>query len=224
MLRIGKNPKESGEETTTERHEATPYNTPKTFSSYQGATTEPKPQPEQAAPARGALTESESLAREIKEGNLSGFVGSGTVVTGEANFKALMRVDGHLSGRITSSTGTLIVGANGKVDANIEVAIAMIHGTVNGDIIATQRLELGRAARLNGNIQTASLVIEPGALFEGTCKMIKMMNASTGKSKSNGRDDQPLDTSKMDNTVNADAKAADSKPMANVANVSSVAS
>jgi cytoskeletal protein CcmA (bactofilin family) len=135
-----------------------------------------------------ATTESENLAREIKEGNLSGFVGSGTVVTGEANFKALMRVDGHLSGRVSSSSGTLIVGANGKVDANIEVAVATIHGTVNGDIIATQRLELGRAAKLNGNIQTASLVIEPGALFEGTCKMLKMMTAASGKGRSNGRD------------------------------------
>jgi len=221
MLRIGK--KESGEETSTEKQEATPYNTPKTFSSYQGATTEPKPQPEQTSSAARALTESESLARDMKEGNLSGFVGSGTLVTGEANFKALMRVDGHLSGRVTSSTGTLIVGANGKVDANIEVAIAMIHGTVNGDIIATQRLELGRAAKLNGNIQTASLVIEPGALFEGTCKMIKMMNASAGKSKSNSRDVEPLDTSKMD-SVNADATATDSKEITGVTNVSSVAS
>jgi cytoskeletal protein CcmA (bactofilin family) len=223
MLRIGKNPKESGEETSTEKQEATPYNTPKTFSSYQGATTEPKPQPEHTSSTPRALTESESLARDMKEGNLSGFVGSGTVVTGEANFKALMRVDGHLSGRITSSTGTLIVGANGKVDANIEVAIAQIHGTVNGDIIATQRLELGRAAKLNGNIQTASLVIEPGALFEGTCKMIKMINASTGKSKSNGRDVQPLDASKMD-SINADATATDSKEIPGVTNVSSVAS
>jgi len=221
MLRIGK--KESGEETSTEKQEATPHNTPKTFPSYQGATTEPKPQPEQTSSAARALTESESLARDMKEGNLSGFVGSGTLVTGEANFKALMRVDGHLSGRVTSSTGTLIVGANGKVDANIEVAIAMIHGTVNGDIIATQRLELGRAAKLNGNIQTASLVIEPGALFEGTCKMIKMMNASAGKSKSNGRDVEPLDTSKMD-SVNADATATDSKEITGVTNVSSVAS
>jgi cytoskeletal protein CcmA (bactofilin family) len=222
MLRIGKNPKDSGEETSTEKQEATPYNTPKTFSSYQGATTEAKPQPDYTPAPRGALTESESLAREIKEGNLSGFVGSGTVVTGEANFKALMRVDGHLSGRITSSTGTLIVGANGKVDANIEVAIAMIHGTVNGDIIATQRLELGRAAKLNGNIQTASLVIEPGALFEGTCKMIKM--ASTAKSKSNGRDVQPLDTTSMD-PVKADATSTEpKKEIASVANVSSVAS
>src|SRR5687768_15993278 len=215
MLRIGK--KESGEETSTEKQEATPYNTPKTFSSYQGATTEPKPQPEQTSSAPRALTESESLARDMKEGNLSGFVGGGTIVTGEANFKALMRVDGHLSGRITSSTGTLIVGSNGKVDANIEVAIAMIHGTVNGDIIATQRLELGRAAKLNGNIQTASLVIEPGALFEGTCKMIKMVSASTVKSKSNGRDVQPLDTSKMD--INADATATDSKEIPGVTNV-----
>jgi cytoskeletal protein CcmA (bactofilin family) len=223
MLRIGKNPKESGEETSTEKQEATPYNTPKTFSSYQGATTEPRPQPEQTSSAPRALTESESLARDMKEGNLSGFVGSGTVVTGEANFKALMRVDGHLSGRITSSTGTLIVGANGKVDANIEVAIAMIHGTVNGDIIATQRLELGRAAKLNGNIQTASLVIEPGALFEGTCKMIKMMNASTGKTKSNGRDVEPLDSSKMD-SINADTTAKDSKQIPGVTNVSAVAS
>lgn len=223
MLRIGKNPKESGEETSTEKQEATPYNTPKTFSSYQGATTEPKPQLEPTSSSPRALTESESLARDMKEGNLSGFVGSGTVVTGEANFKALMRVDGHLSGRITSSTGTLIVGANGKVDANIEVAIAQIHGTVNGDIIATQRLELGRAAKLNGNIQTASLVIEPGALFEGTCKMIKMMNASAGKTKSNGRDVQPLDTTKMD-SINADATPRDSKEIPGVTNVSSVAS
>src|SRR5688572_14883219 len=200
MLRIGKNPKESGEETSTEKQEATPYNTPKTFSSYQGATTEPKPQPEQTSSAARALTESESLARDMKEGNLSGFVGSGTVVTGEANFKALMRVDGNLSGRITSASGTLIVGANGKVDANIEVAIAMIHGTVNGDIIATQRLELGRAAKLTGNVQTASLMIEPGATFEGSCKMIKANTATAAaatSNKSNGKDVQPPDTTSM---------------------------
>jgi cytoskeletal protein CcmA (bactofilin family) len=224
MLRIGKNPKDSVDsETLTEKQDSTPYTTPRTFSSYQASPTEAKPQPDYNSQTPRALTESESLAREIKEGNLSGFVGGGTVVTGEANFKALMRVDGHLSGRIISSTGTLIVGANGKVDANIEVAIAMIHGTVNGDIIATQRLELGRAAKLNGNIQTASLVIEPGALFEGTCKMIKMMSAATTKPKSNGRDVQPLDATNV-KAINADAAPEKPKEIGNVASVSSVAS
>jgi cytoskeletal protein CcmA (bactofilin family) len=227
MLRIGKNPKDSGEhEPSTEKQEAAPNTTPRAFSSYQGTTPEAKPQQEYTSQSRGALTESESLAKEIKEGNLSGFVGSGTVVTGEANFKALMRVDGHLSGRISSSTGTLIVGANGKVDANIEVAIAMIHGTVNGDIIATQRLELGRAAKLNGNIQTASLVIEPGGLFEGTCKMIKMVTAAANtKGKTDGRDGQPLDVSSVTPVAaNSSQEKKETPGVANVANASSVRS
>lgn len=196
MLRIGKNPKESvDKETSSEKQETPAYSSPRTFNSYQGTTSEGKAMGETAPPTSRAMTESESLAREIKEGNLSGFVGGGTVVTGEANFKAMMRVDGHLSGRIASTSGTLIVGANGKVDANIEVAIAIVHGTVNGDIIATQRLELGRAAKLNGNIQTASLVIEPGALFEGSCKMIK--SAGDNKAKNTERIEQPLDATSI---------------------------
>src|SRR5882724_10181878 len=212
MLRIGKNPKDSENEGSTEKHDVSNYSAPRTFPSYQTPPVpEVKPQSELTSASPRALTESESLAREIKDGNLSGFVGSGTLVTGEANFKALMRVDGHMSGRITSTSGTLIVGANGKVDANIEVAIAVVHGTVNGDIIATQRLELGRAAKLNGNIQTASLMIEPGALFEGTCKMIKMTAA---KDKSNGRDDKPLDTTSM-KPISAE-KSPESPAIANV--------
>jgi len=219
MLRIGKNPKESADsEISPEKQEVSANTAPRTFNSYQPATPEPRTQTEYTQPAGKALTESESLAREIKEGNLSGFVGGGTVVTGEANFKAMMRVDGHLSGRVNSTSGTLIVGANGKVDANIEVAIAIIHGTVNGDIIATQRLELGRAAKLNGNIQTASLMIEPGALFEGSCKMIKV-NAGTEKGKSNGRDEQPLDTTSM-KAINADGSDK-SKAIENVSRVAS---
>ncbi len=219
MLRIGKNPKDSADnEVSPEKQDASAYTSPRTYSSYQPAAPEVKASAEYAPASASpkAMTESETLAREIKEGNLSGFVGSGTLVTGEANFKAMMRVDGQLSGRVNSTSGTLIVGANGKVDANIEVAVAIVHGTVNGDIIATQRLELGRAAKLNGNIQTASLMIEPGALFEGSCKMIKM---STGKTKSNGRDDQPLDTTSM-KPIDADS----STESAEIANVSSVAS
>jgi cytoskeletal protein CcmA (bactofilin family) len=222
MLRIGKNPKDSTEgEISPEKPEAALYNTPKSYTSYQEPPiAEPKPQTqvENTTPTLRAMTESESLAREIKEGNLSGFVGSGTVMTGEANFKAMMRVDGHLSGRISSTSGTLIVGANGRVDANIEVAIAIVHGSVNGDIIATQRLELGRAAKLTGNIQTPSLMIEPGALFEGSCKMMKVA-AGAGKGKTNGRDEQPLDASRM-KPINADASA-DSTEITNVSSVAS---
>ena len=110
MLRIGKNAKDQEDtDHTTHKPEVPDYATAKPYS-YQ-STSEVKPATESApTPARGAMTESETLARDIKEGTLSGFVGGGTDVTGEANFKAMMRVDGHFSGRITSSSGTLIVG------------------------------------------------------------------------------------------------------------------
>jgi cytoskeletal protein CcmA (bactofilin family) len=115
-----------------------------------------------------AVSESESLARDIKEGTLSGFVGNGTTLTGEANFKGMLRVDGHLSGRVSSQDGTLIVSTGGQVDADVEVSVAQIYGTVVGNITATKRIELGRVAKVTGDIQTPALVIEQGAVFEGS--------------------------------------------------------
>ena len=198
MLRIGKNAQDQEKNDNSNSRPEVPDYTAKTYPAYQPTTpsVESKPAVEPTTSGSRAMTESETLARDIKEGTLSGFVGGGTVVTGEANFKAMMRVDGHLSGRVSSTSGTLIVGANGKVDANIEVAVAVIHGTINGDIIATQRLELGRAAKVHGNIQTPSLIIEQGAIFEGTCKMLQMSQAAD-KAKSQVKKEEPLDTSRM---------------------------
>src|SRR5919199_6991452 len=129
------------------------------------------------ANAGRAYSESESLARDIKEGTLSGFVGNGTTLTGEANFKGMLRVDGHLSGRVSSQDGTLIISSGGQVDANIEVSVAQIYGTVNGDITASKRIEMGRVAKVTGNIQTPALVIEQGAIFEGSCRMQQLRDA-----------------------------------------------
>ncbi len=208
MLRIGKDKDQDKTDNSSHKPEVPDYSN-RNYSSYQGTNVEAKPAPDPAPSGSRAMTESETLAKDIKEGTLSGFVGGGTVVTGEANFKAMMRPDGHLSGRVNSTSGTLIVGANGKVDANIEVAVAVIHGTINGDIIATQRLELGRAAKVNGNIQTPSLIIEQGAVFEGSCKMMQMATDRAKKEKDVKVEEKPLDTSKMA-TIRADAaKTAD---------------
>ena len=133
-----------------------------------------------------AISESESMARDIKEGRLSGYVGNGTVLTGETNFQAMLRVDGHLTGRVASEDGTLVVGSTGRVDANIMVAAAIIGGTVNGDIVATEKLELGRSARVVGNIQTPRLLIENGAIFEGGCTMLKAKEAFEKRAADSG--------------------------------------
>jgi cytoskeletal protein CcmA (bactofilin family) len=131
----------------------------------------------QPEPIRSA-SDSETMARDIKEGRLSGYVGNGTVLTGETSFQAMLRIDGHLTGKVSSESGTLIVGSSGRVDANVVVASAVISGTVNGDIVAGEKLELTRTARVVGNIQTPRLVIEDGAVFEGGCTMLKAKEAS----------------------------------------------
>lgn len=132
----------------------------------------------------GAISESEMMARDIKEGRLSGFVGSGTVLTGELNFIAMARIDGHLTGKVTSEKGTLIIGSNGQVDANVSVATVIINGAVNGDVIATEHLELKRTAKVVGNIRTPRLIMEDGAILEGNCNMLKAKeNAENHNSK-----------------------------------------
>ena len=118
-----------------------------------------------------AISESEALARDIKEGILTGFVGNGTLMTGEATFRGMLRIDGRLSGNINSQDGTLIVSAGGHVEAQVSVAVAKINGTVVGDVTASERIELGRTARVTGDLHTPALVVEQGAIFEGNCRM-----------------------------------------------------
>ena len=182
MLRIGKSLKveqpnrESGAIDASAQH-ATSSPQPSTQIAYQSpvthrsTTTDMRVGSDKPITAPRAVSESEALARDLKDGIMSGFVGSGTLLTGEASFKGMLRVDGHFSGHISSDKGTLIVSSGGLVDANIEVAIAKINGTINGDMIASERIEMGRNARVKGNVQTPVLVVEPGAIFEGNCRM-----------------------------------------------------
>ena len=130
-------------------------------------------------------TDSENIARDIKDGKLSGFVGHGTSLTGDTSFQMMLRVDGQLTGTVSSDGGTLIVGNNGKLDANVSVGIAQINGTVNGDISATERIQLGRTARVVGNIATPKLIIEDGALFEGGCTMLQARETSEKQTSAN---------------------------------------
>ena len=200
MLRMGKNPNED----KTEAQADAGYAAARSYTPYQSGESYGQPSTQSAATPK-ALTESESIAREIKDGTLSGFVGSGTNVTGEASFKSMLRIDGRFSGRITSSGGTLIVGAGGQVEANIEVAVATIQGIVNGDVIASDRIELGRAAKLRGNIQTPSLIIEQGAVFEGSCKMTQQKGAAGAEASKIERKSNVIDAPRLEPAKVADA-------------------
>jgi cytoskeletal protein CcmA (bactofilin family) len=74
--------------------------------------------------------------------------------SGEVSFRDMVRVNGYIAGTVYSKTGTLIVDSSARVDAHVDVAVAIIGGTVNGDIVAHERVEIGPNARIYGNIWT----------------------------------------------------------------------
>jgi cytoskeletal protein CcmA (bactofilin family) len=98
---------------------------------------------------------------------------TGPELSGQISFRDVVRVNGHIAGTVYSQCGTLIVDDTARVDANIEVAVAVINGTINGDIVAHQRVEIGPGAKIYGNIWTRSIAIKDGAVFEGVCNMIE---------------------------------------------------
>ncbi|HEX8286437.1 MAG TPA: polymer-forming cytoskeletal protein [Pyrinomonadaceae bacterium] len=147
-----------------------------------------------------AISESEEMARDIREGRLSALVGSSSVFVGELNFIAMARIDGHLTGKVTSEKGTLIIGSDGVVDANVSVGTAIINGEVNGDIIATEHLELRRTAKVVGNIQTPRLIMADGAVLEGNCSMLKLKENAENHNAKPGASMAPVSTNVVKST------------------------
>ncbi len=109
----------------------------------------------------------------IKQRPRGGPIESQPELNGEITFKDMLRINGHIAGRVTSPKGTLIVDASALIDGDIDVGVVMISGTVNGDVVGHERVELGPASIINGSISTRTLTMKPGAVFQGDCRMLK---------------------------------------------------
>ena len=97
-------------------------------------------------------------------------IGSGTIITGDIQSKGDIRVDGTLKGSINTE-GKVVLGANGTIEGDVICQDADISGAINAKITVSKLLSLKATARLNGDIVTSKLSIEPGATFNATCSM-----------------------------------------------------
>lgn len=123
-------------------------------SSYQPVTAPPPRAPE---PVRNDAVRSSEVAT----------IGKSVVVKGELSGSEDLIVDGEVEGSISLRGQSLTVGPNGRVRANIEARNVIVHGRVDGDIHATDRVDLRKSASLSGDISTARISIEDGAFFKG---------------------------------------------------------
>jgi len=114
----------------------------------------------------------ENLMKKTKKSNsISTFFGFGSRIEGTIEFQDTMRLDGNVIGKICSNGGTVIVGEQAVVEAEIIVGVAIVKGKVNGIIEASERIEIYPPGRVVGDIHSPVVLIEPGVVFNGNCVM-----------------------------------------------------
>ena len=102
---------------------------------------------------------------------ISTLLGRDTVIEGSLTFKETIRIDGHVNGKLISPEGTVIVGENAVLDADIQVGVAVIRGKINGRVEASKRIEIYAPAHVHGDINAPTISIDSGVFFNGNCKM-----------------------------------------------------
>jgi cytoskeletal protein CcmA (bactofilin family) len=97
-------------------------------------------------------------------------IGKAATLHGDLEFAGGLHLDGRINGNVSSSAddgGALSVSETGFIEGNVDVTNIVMNGTVNGDMQARERLQLGGKARVNGNVHYGVIEMAPGAVITG---------------------------------------------------------
>ena len=98
-------------------------------------------------------------------------LGAGTRYEGKLFFEGRARIDGDFEGEVFSE-GLLVIGEEATVKGAIRVHTLIVRGgKIDGDIHATELVELHAPAQVRGDIRTQALFMDKGVLFDGSCVM-----------------------------------------------------
>src|SRR5262249_1714004 len=100
-----------------------------------------------------------------------GLIGRGKEVIGDISFADRLQVDGKTQGKLTYDGVTRIVEESARIEAQIDVGVCVVHGLVQGNLIARSKLEIRKTGRVQGDVITPVLLVEEGAVFNGAIRM-----------------------------------------------------
>jgi cytoskeletal protein CcmA (bactofilin family) len=103
----------------------------------------------------------------------SATIGKAVMVKGQIYSREDLYIDGEVEGNVELAEHRLTVGPNGKVKAGIKAREIVALGNIQGNVEATDKVEIRKDARLTGDIKTARIVIEDGAYFKGGIDIIR---------------------------------------------------
>ncbi len=108
--------------------------------------------------------------RKKNEGRTSSVIGRETEFKGSLIDRGSLRIDGKFTGEIRTE-GSLVLGEDAIVQANIKARSVFIGGKVIGNIDCEERVELSSTGSLEGKVKASDLTIAEGGFFNGECKM-----------------------------------------------------
>jgi len=107
--------------------------------------------------------------KDLNQQEISTIIGVGFTITGELKGKAVIRIDGTVTGNVNVEGG-IVLGEKGMIKGDIQTDSAIIYGTVNGNVKA-RNLEIKKTGKVNGDIKTEAIEIEMGAQYNGKLEM-----------------------------------------------------
>jgi len=119
--------------------------------------------------------------REPESRGGSATIGKAVKIIGQIHSKEDLFVDGDVEGTVEAPDHRLTVGPNGTVHAAIKAREVVALGAIQGNVEATERIEIKKDAKLVGDIRTARIVIEDGAYFKGSIDIVKPEPAKAGQ-------------------------------------------
>jgi cytoskeletal protein CcmA (bactofilin family) len=129
-----------------------------------------KPSRNEEPHSMAMLKREELTSIPAASGDLNALLGRGSEFEGKLTFEGTVRIDGKFTGTIVTND-VLVVGEGAKVSAEITCGTVIVHGEINGNVRAKNAVELHHPAKMRGNIEAPSLMIEKGVIFEGQSKM-----------------------------------------------------
>ena len=100
-------------------------------------------------------------------------IGKTLVMKAEISGTEDLYIDGEVEGSVELKEHNLTIGVNGKVDANVVARNIIVHGTLRGNVQASEKVEIHKTGSLLGDLTTAGVTIEDGAYFKGSIDIIR---------------------------------------------------
>jgi len=94
-------------------------------------------------------------------------IGKSVVIKGELSCGEDLYIDGQVEGTINPKGNRLTIGPNGRVKANVNASAVVVQGKLEGNIQASDRVDLKQSAVVTGDIATQRISIDEGAYFKG---------------------------------------------------------